>query len=196
MSDKISERAQRGVVRIENDVFHFPKFDDPVLEDGQVLRDFHRSHLAVSMPPGGPSLTRQDMAAECDINTIMATYSATGMLPAGSAGVPYYADFTAMPSDLGGALSLMQDAEDAFMTLPALVRKEFDNDPVAFVDFASDVKNVDKMREWGLAPPKPAEAAGAVSGPGATSGGSPAPAAPAASPDAAPGVPSAARSPI
>jgi hypothetical protein len=106
----------------------------------------------------GPSLTRQEFAEECDINTIMKRYEGHGGLnglgPDPNV-VPRYVDFSEMPQDLMGFMQLQHDAEFAFMQLPAVVRREFDNDPILFCDFAADPANVDQMRSWGLA--KPAE---------------------------------------
>lgn len=101
----------------------------------------------------GPSLTRQEFAEECDINFIMSRYEITGQLPMNNPGPPQYLDLTMMPADLQTALDLLNDAERAFMTLPAKIRREFDNDPQEFVAFASDPANLNQMREWGLAPP-------------------------------------------
>ena len=102
-----------------------------------------------------PSLTRQEFADECDINGIMAKYEKTGMLPVNGA-QPSYVDFTAVPSDLQEAMRVMMDAETAFMSLPANVRKEFDNDALRFVEFAQDGDNLEQLREWGLAEPEKA----------------------------------------
>lgn len=103
----------------------------------------------------GPSLTRQEFAEECDINTLMAKYDThviggPGNLPPME---PVYTDFTTAPSSLLEYMTLMIDAEKAFMSLPAVVRREFDNSAQMFVDFASDPENLDQMRTWGLAPP-------------------------------------------
>lgn len=98
-----------------------------------------------------PSRTRQEYLAECDINTIMANYQKTGVLPTRE-GEPFYADFTVLPSDLMGTLRNFADAEEAFMRLPAVVRKEFDNDPHQFIEFAVDPKNKQQMQDWDLAP--------------------------------------------
>lgn len=103
-----------------------------------------------------PSLTRQEFAEDCDINTLMARYEKTGVINHFNNGQPQYMDFSDLP-DLQGALSILADANTAFMRLPAHIRKEFDNDPTAFVDFAADNKNADKLREWGLAAPLPPE---------------------------------------
>jgi hypothetical protein len=106
----------------------------------------------------GPSLTRQEFAEECDINTIMKRYDAAGGLNGlGLApGVePRYVDFSEMPQDLMGFMQMQHEAEAAFMQLPAQVRREFDNDPIMFCDFAADPANLDQMRIWGLAKPAP-----------------------------------------
>lgn len=133
----------------------------------------------------GPSLTRQEFADECDINSIMARYEGHVIGGPGNLGPmePRYFDYAAAPQTLLEFMTFMQEADAQFMTLPAQVRREFDNDPKLFVDFASDPENLDQMRTWGLAPPakppepaKPAEPA--TASPGA--GGAPA-AAPAAS---------------
>lgn len=105
-----------------------------------------------------PSMTRQEFAEECDINTIMSKYDAYLSDPMRSMRTPVYVDFTELPDTLMGTMQMVQEASDAFYRLPAVVRKEFDNDPVAFADYAADPTNLPKMREWGLAAPeKPAE---------------------------------------
>ncbi|QCQ84707.1 internal scaffolding protein [Blackfly microvirus SF02] len=101
-----------------------------------------------------PSLTRQEFAAECDINTLMAQYEKTGVINHFNNGEPRYYDFEEMP-DLQNSLHILAEATTAFMSLPAHVRKEFDNDPTKFIEFASDPKNLEKMREYGLAAPAP-----------------------------------------
>ncbi|AXH77030.1 MAG: internal scaffolding protein [Microviridae sp.] len=101
-----------------------------------------------------PSQTRQEFADDCDINIIMARYETTGVISHLNPAPPRYLDLTNVP-DLATALLVMNDAEAAFMTLPAKVRREFDNDPVKFVEFAEKGENLAQMREWGLAPPAP-----------------------------------------
>lgn len=129
----------------------------------------------------GPSLARQEFAEECDINVIMRRYETTGVLTHTTDREPMYLDLTEAP-DLMGAMEIIKNADAAFMTLPAKVRREFDNDPVKFVEFGSLPENLDKMREWGLAPP--AEKPVAPAQPEA-----PAPAAPAAPATGAAGAP-------
>lgn len=112
----------------------------------------------VSQEPGGPSMTRQEFTAECDINEIMKRYPG-GQLPPLNYGPdgPMYLDLTQSPESLLEAMNTMRDAETAFMSLPAEVRKEFQNDPMEFVSFAADPENLDQLREWKLAPPAPVE---------------------------------------
>lgn len=101
-----------------------------------------------------PSLTRQEFADECDINKLMEKYEKTGILPSNMNSMsPRYLDVSDVP-DFRSALDMLNASTEAFMSLPAKVRKEFDNDPVQFVDFAQNPENITKMREWGLAPPE------------------------------------------
>lgn len=102
-----------------------------------------------------PSLTRQEFAADADINTIMAQYEKTGVISHLNQTPPQYLDLSDVP-DLQQSIDLIREAETAFMSLPAVVRATFDNNAVKFVEFAQNPANIDKMREWNLAPPPPA----------------------------------------
>jgi len=154
--------------------------------------DFYKTN-GVEHPPfvtEGPSLCRQEFAEECDINNLMKRYE--GHVVGGPGNLPpmepVYVDFASAPQTLMEFMDLQMEAERAFMSLPAVVRKEFDNDAMQFVEFASNSDNLDKMREWGLAPPAKAPTAPADAGavpPVAET--PPAPAAPGAASQAAPG---------
>lgn len=111
-----------------------------------------RDHPKVMSMPDGASKTRQEFKAECDINTIMAKYRKTGILPQSDRPLQYV-EFGEVP-DLMSAMNAMIAAEQAFMTLPAHVRREFDNSAIDFVKFAEDKENLPKLREWGLAAPE------------------------------------------
>ncbi|QCQ85046.1 internal scaffolding protein [Blackfly microvirus SF02] len=127
--------------------------------NGEELSSSYVEHDPVDFVPEGPSLTRQEFADECDINTLMAQYEKTGVINHFNSATPQYYDLTEMPDTLMGSLEHMKNAEEAFMRLPALVRKEFDNDPISFVVYATDPENLTQLREWGLAAPeKPAGA--------------------------------------
>lgn len=127
--------------------------------DGELMRDFYVIHDPVNVycdPKEGK--TRQEDAEAADINVLMARYERTGVLPLGDGSAGQYIDLTSLPLDYREALDMVSAAGAAFAALPAAVRKEFDNDPAKFVDFASDPKNIDRMREFGLAPKKEEDA--------------------------------------
>lgn len=148
---------------------------------GVLLRSFFVDHDPVDLDCSHDGLTRQEFAAECDINSILASYEKNRVFTHINPAAPQYLDVSAVPN-LQEALHIVEAANEAFMTLHAKVRAQFENDPVAFVDFASDPANLDQLREWGLAPPaKPADASPA---PGASPAApaAPVPQAPAAAP--------------
>lgn len=148
--------------------------DGEVLDNpGHSVRDFYVERTPVYAPGFGPdeplsekagelgsnvSMARQEFADECDINVLMSKYDKVGMWPLPLSGAePMYLDVSNVP-DLLGASRVIADAQAAFMSLPASVRREFDNDAIRFVEFAQDPANLEKMREWKLAPPAPVEA--------------------------------------
>lgn len=100
-----------------------------------------------------PSLTRQEFADECDINTLMARYEKSGAISHVNRHEPRYIDVS-MFGDLRERLDLLQIATVEFNALDPKIRFEFDNDPVKFVEFATNKDNLPRMREWGLAPPE------------------------------------------
>lgn len=119
---------------------------------------YNPRRIAVIQDVGGDSLTRQEFVDECDVNALMKRYDKVGVWPMSDAREPAYLDCSDIP-DLRTAYDAIRDAEAAFMSLPASVRRTFENDPAQFVDFASDPKNIDQMREWKLAPAAPEEPA-------------------------------------
>lgn len=130
----------------------------------QAANDFVKSNgVDASFRTVGPSLTRQEFVEECDINTLMSKYdkhagTGPGMLSHQDPSM-FYADFTQLPDSLLEYHNYMDRAHSSFMTLPAAVRREFENDATMFVEFASDPENLSQMRTWGLAPPEKVEAA-------------------------------------
>lgn len=101
------------------------------------------------------SLAVQSEAAEADINTIVRRFGLTGQLPQGVR-PPMFGDFTQV-MDYRSALDAVIAADEAFMEMPADVRKRFHDDPQEFVAFCSDEKNLEEMRKLGLAIPAPVE---------------------------------------
>lgn len=133
-------------------------------------------HDPVDLDFPDDGMTRQEFAEECDINALMARYQKTGLLPQDPNRRPIYGEFADLPSFME-AQQILMDANDAFMALPAVVRRQFENDPAKFVAFAEDEKNIDQLRVWGLAEPldepkAPEEPPKAPIAPVAASGGS------------------------
>lgn len=95
------------------------------------------------------SLAVQSERDDCDINTIVRRFGLTGSLPVGVRR-PEYGDFVGV-SDYREALEALEAADASFYAMPAEVRARFENDPARFVDFCSDVSNVDEMIKMGLA---------------------------------------------
>jgi len=105
----------------------------------------------VQLSDFGPGKTIQSQKEEADINTIVKRFGISGMLPT-NVRTPLNIDFD-QSFDFQSAMNLINDAQRAFMEMPADVRQRFGNDPGLFVDFASDPKNQDEARKLGLALP-------------------------------------------
>lgn len=109
------------------------------------------THLRQVVEFHEPSRTKQAHAAECDINQIVKRAKAAGgLLPDMIRQGAQYGDFSS-GVDFREALERVQLAEEQFSALSAEVRKEFGNDPGAFLDFATDPRNMDRMVKMGLA---------------------------------------------
>lgn len=98
-----------------------------------------------------PSMTEQNHKAECEINTIIARYKRTGILPDMFRNVRegHYGDFSKV-GDFQTAQQQVKAAEAAFMDLPAEFRLKFQNDPVRFLDFVDNPENHDACVKMGI----------------------------------------------
>lgn len=97
-----------------------------------------------------PSKTQQHFKDEHDINNIMKKYLKQGIsynqLPNPSG---IYGDFSNV-KDYQNSLQTIIDADQAFLTIPSIVRKKFDNDPQKLFEFLNDKKNYDEAVKLGL----------------------------------------------
>jgi len=114
-----------------------------------------------------PSKAIQSAKEECDLNVIVKKYLRTGELP--NARQSAYIDLSGLPN-YQEALNTVIAAEEAFYSLPAEVRREFDNDPTKLVSFVADNKNYAKAVELGLIPRKPLPAPPKAAGQAAPGG--------------------------
>lgn len=94
------------------------------------------------------SLAQQHCKEECDINYILRRSQKTGVLEHVARGSAQYGDFDGM--DYHTACNCVLEAESQFLELPARVREKFNNDPGAFLDFASNAENRAEMQKLGL----------------------------------------------
>lgn len=97
----------------------------------------------------GSSETKQSFKRECDMNHILAQYRKTGMIAHKQQFQGDYQDISGVPT-YHDAMQRIITAQEAFESLPAEVRKEFNNDPATFIDFVSDSANIPRMEELGL----------------------------------------------
>lgn len=141
--------------------------------DGDGLSDFYSDLTSVHFDPDfvvevevdgkikpwrpDASMTKGEFTAECDLNTIMARYTASNFDPSClpmSTKRALYGDFTQLPESYHVALSMVLDTQRSFMTLPAELRAKFDNDPQKFIDFCADEANYQELLDLGLATPR------------------------------------------
>jgi phage internal scaffolding protein len=100
------------------------------------------------------SRASQSFRDECNINKILNRFSKVCggdylQKMHGYAGGTF-GDFSGV-TDYRSALEQVQRAKEVFLRIPAKVRAVFNNDPAYFLDFCQDPKNLDKLREMGLA---------------------------------------------
>lgn len=97
-----------------------------------------------------PEMTKQEFKLECDINTIINNYMRTGDEALLRKVRPYYGDVSKLPKNFHESLVQIQQAQEAFDTLPAKIRSKFNNDPGELLGFIMDPKNKDQAIELGI----------------------------------------------
>lgn len=95
-------------------------------------------------------ITKQSDKDSCDLNLIVRKYQTTGQLPSMIKQNPQYGDFSQVPTYME-AMEIVQKAQVQFDALDPRVRAKFENNPVKFLQFATDQKNMKEMVEMGLA---------------------------------------------
>lgn len=110
-------------------------------------------HARIQQTFPDESRTVQASKDECDINNIMKRFHKTGALPSVIRQDPTYGDF-ADAVDYHEACNIVVRAREQFDLLDSRVREEFGNDPEAFLKFAGNPENADKMAKMGLMTPE------------------------------------------
>lgn len=98
-----------------------------------------------------PSLTHQCFKDECDINNIMAKWVKDGLATHVMQYQGRYEDLSGV-EDYHTSLNRVIAAQEAFESLPAVIRTKFDNDPGRFLEFVGDPANKNEMAKLGLLP--------------------------------------------
>lgn len=113
----------------------------------QSLYSHHYSY-SITFPPNS-RWTKQSFKDECDINTIMGRYLATGEMPNLVERAPQYLD-ASTGFDFQEMQNKVIEARQLFDELPSALRTRFANDPAAFLNYVGDPANHNEMRELGL----------------------------------------------
>lgn len=104
-------------------------------------------------PVGETSMTQQNMLQETDVNYILKKYEKQQILTHVNNYMGDYGDFSDVP-DYKTGLERLMAAQDMFMSLPAVIRDRFGNDPGKYIEFATNPENLPELRKMGLAPPE------------------------------------------
>lgn len=105
-----------------------------------------------------PSLAKQSAADDVDVNKLMERFAKTGQLSVSDI-QPVYGDATNVP-DLFTSMTIVRNAERAFLTLPADTRERFGNSVANMYAFLSDPKNHEEGVSLGFLAPKSKKAVG------------------------------------
>lgn len=98
--------------------------------------------------------TIQSAKKECDINEIMANWKRTGVISHGQTQAPRYDDLTVVAGDYHTATNEILAADEAFMALPAAVRKSFHNNPGELLDNLEEPATLEILHDAGLLNPE------------------------------------------
>lgn len=107
------------------------------------------------VPPGIDCGTdtevQQHLAADTDINRIVARYMTTGVIPPDqvSQRQAIFADATAV-GDYQDMLGVITAVSEEFIQLPSDIRARFENNPARMIDWLSDPSNYQEAVKLGL----------------------------------------------
>jgi len=115
------------------------------------FRTAYGEKLKIQTNNNQPSMTKQSLKDDADVNKIIKRYNKTGVLPNMNKLESIYGQITSQ--DLQDALNKVDSSYEAFSEVPSDIRAQFGNDAGAFIDYATNPQNIDQMRQWKLAPP-------------------------------------------
>ena len=114
------------------------------------------------------NLVKQEFKEECDINVIMSRIAPEAIMESFRAREGSYGDFSEVKT-YQDAKNEVVAVESAFDSLPAKLRKMFDNNISKFLDYVEDPSNHEEAMQLGLLDREVSEKTEAVSVPPVTS---------------------------
>ncbi|AXH74575.1 MAG: internal scaffolding protein [Microviridae sp.] len=150
------------------------------LQHHPFIRDYYTPRTRSGISFAAQGRTKQEFAAECDINNIMSRYLKTGIIDHVRDSAPQFLE--ASPLEFQEAMQIVAQAETLFEELPSSIRSRFENDATKLLEFVHNPENIAESVAMGFldptrlppsangspAPPSaPQPAAGAVSAPSA-----------------------------
>lgn len=102
-----------------------------------------------------PSMTKQSFQEMVNVNEIMRRFTGTGTITHLNTAAPNYGYHSG--HDFRESLEIIQKANESFDALPAIMRRQFNDNPAEFLDFVSNPENAPKMAEMGLLSPEATE---------------------------------------
>ena len=116
-----------------------------VLKETKIAR---RCRSKIKTIECGEGLTEQSHKNECDINIILDHYTRTGFMKHAKQNEGLYDDFTS--ADFQRSMEVVANVKSLFEGLPSEVRKEFNQDPVNFLNYVQDPKNHESLAKRGI----------------------------------------------
>lgn len=111
------------------------------------LPEKKRKRVTIDFDPS-ESKTQQEFAHECDINNIVAHHLKTG-IPFPQMSTARYQDVSEVP-DFQTAMNYLNDAKDKFMSLPANVRRYYNDNIESFLNALNDPKEQKNLELLGI----------------------------------------------
>lgn len=125
----------------------------PIVQPSTLYSFRHPNRRRVQTDCSGPSLTQQEFAVEADINRIVDKHVKSGLpFPTGG----QFADVSNVP-DFNQAMDTVVKAQEAWMQLPAKVRRHFGDKAENFLSALHDKERHPELERLGIIK-KPVEA--------------------------------------
>lgn len=96
----------------------------------------------------GDGLTEQAHKNQTDMNYILREYQKTGLIRHAKENQGRYDDVS--PTTFHDAMVIVADSKSMFNELPSNIRKEFGNNPEAFLSFVQNPASKERMQQLGI----------------------------------------------